>query len=99
MEKLKHKILETITLLNGDELTILMPKGWDIIQVTVIRQFNDPEYDTSMLIVYFIEQICRVNGEKKEADYYGELPAEEYVRIAEIVGISLEPVLYPGKLK
>jgi len=81
---MKAEIFETINLLSGDEIVILICRGSNISRANFKQALysNESELD---IVPYIMSEICLLNGEKQDISYFLNLLSDDYMKICKSV--------------
>lgn len=90
MERLsKDQIYASGQFLDGREFVVIMPLGKHISKAMRKMQIcEDLGYDMTLFIM---EQIVRVDGQEKDAEFYQTLMIDDYMQLINIVSALLTP--------
>lgn len=92
MEKLsKDQIYASGQFLDGREFQIIMPKGRDISRAMRLYSFQSDRPDALDVIIFFMSELCLIEGEKKDTDFYGKLMIDDYLLICAHIGRLMTP--------
>jgi hypothetical protein len=69
------------TLMDGRVITMIMPRAWDYSRALQKHQKQN-EFD---LILFFMEELCRFNGEKMKLEFYGNMSCDDYLLLLEMI--------------
>ncbi len=83
----QHRIFQTIHLLSGVKIDVIMPTGWDYSKALHAHRKQD-EIGMEM---YLMEAFCLVDGEKKPMHYYGDMMCDDFIRLMEVVAALVTP--------
>ena len=75
-------IAASVELISGVQIDIIMPRAHNYSRA--MRKYNNKnEFDLSF---FLIEELCLINGGKKDLDFYKNMYCDDYLKIAEVLG-------------
>lgn len=78
----------TITTITGRRCELRMPTGGDYSRAS--RKFGEQkEFD---VVPFLMAELCVIDGEKRDANYYTEMYCDDYIKIMEQLGSLISVV-------
>lgn len=72
---------QTFKLLAGSECSVIMPRG--INYSRAMRNYADQkELDSA---IFLMQELCLIDGEKKEISFYEDMMCDDYMKILEVI--------------
>lgn len=80
---MKDQTFKKITLMTGAEVEMLLCRGVHLAkaQYRHAQAQADPNAEKFELTIYLMSELCLVNGEKKEIEYFLELMCDDFMKI------------------
>jgi hypothetical protein len=90
--KKKAGVFGSVTISNGDKISILNPLGYHIGRI--IKK-NDGNEDSDSLMMNVISEICLVNNSFKDCEYFNSLSFSDFKKLADITNDILNEINEP----
>lgn len=85
------EIFKEVTLINGDKITIYRATGLDFMKADFnFNKYGELEQKESS--VFFIREICYLNGKQITFKQLEDLYIEDFLMISEIIALLLTPM-------
>ena len=82
-----YTVYQTISLLNGIKVEMIMPSGWDYVRA-IHNHRAQSEYSIEL---FMMTEFCRVDGKKQPVSFYGDLMCDDFMRIFEVLASMITP--------
>ena len=66
---------------------MIMPRGFDYVRA-IHKHRMQQEYSIEL---FMMAEFCRVDGEKKPVEYYGEMMCDDFMKLFEVLAEMITP--------
>lgn len=90
MTKVKDDIFKTVETLSGGKIDILMCRGRNVLKIQLQQVIDQEPVHPARIALELMIDLCLVNGEKQDEEYYMNLLSEDYCNLSESIGEAMQ---------